>query len=93
MFTCFARKSDFRLHAQLSETSCKLARLHSDTERTPQDRHDRKSPAYHPDKQLEELRSLQVYNDRAPAVFCCEVLVLHMSLVNGELERSEFTHR
>jgi hypothetical protein len=34
--------------------------MQSDGERSSHDRHDRKSPGYYPDKQLEELRSLQV---------------------------------
>ena len=49
-----------RIQAQLAETKSKLARVQIDSERITHERHDRKSPGYYPDKQLEELRNLQV---------------------------------
>ena len=47
----------FSVRGQLSEANNKLLRLYSDNDRLS---HERKSPNYHPDKQLEELRTLQV---------------------------------
>jgi len=45
------------VRGHLAEANNKISRLCSENERLS---HERKLPSYHPDKQLEELRSLQV---------------------------------